>query len=84
MSEPHKLLKAVDDQQNSLGDFHSLIYMEQKEKDKITLLYEAHVYRRNEDRRFMLLFTQPKSEQGKGYLYSDKNLWRYDPKVAAD
>ena len=41
MSEPHKLLKAVDDQQNSLGDFHSLIYMEQKEKDKVDTLFRV-------------------------------------------
>src|SRR5262249_44849332 len=29
----------------------------------------------------MILFTKPKSEEGKGYLRLDRNLWSYDPNV---
>ena len=37
------------------------------------------VYRRDADNKFIILFTKPKEEAGKGYLKIDKNLWMYDP-----
>jgi hypothetical protein len=37
------------------------------------------VYRRDEDEKLMFLFTEPRSEAGKGYLRLEKNLWFYDP-----
>jgi outer membrane lipoprotein-sorting protein len=76
-----KILKAVDDRQKNQGDWHSHIYMEQKERDKIDVVYEAEVYRRSEDQKFVILFTKPKASQGQGYLRIDKNLWFYDPAV---
>ena len=76
-----KLLTTVDDRQRNQGDWQSLVYMEQKEKDKVDVVYEARIYRRSDDNRFTILFTQPKSEQGKGYMRIDKNLWFYDPTV---
>ena len=75
------LLKAVDDRQRNQGDWHSLIYMEQKEKGKVDVAYEALVFRRSEDQKFIILFTKPKASQGQGYLRIDKNLWFYDPSV---
>ena len=75
------LLKAVDDRQRNQGDWHSLIYMEQKEKGKVDVAYEAVVFRRSEDQKFIILFSQPKASQGQGYLRIDKNLWFYDPSV---
>ena len=75
------LLKAVDDRQRNNGDWHSLIYMEQKEKGKVDVAYEALVFRRSEDQKFIILFTKPKASQGQGYLRIDKNLWFYDPSV---
>jgi len=75
------LLKAVDDRQRNQGDWHSLIYMEQKEKGKVDVAYEALVFRRSQDQKFIILFTKPKASQGQGYLRIDKNLWFYDPSV---
>ncbi len=79
--EMTKLLAVVDDRQRNSGDYRSLIYIQQKEKGKEDLLYEAVSYRRDEDDKLIILFTKPKSEQGKGYLRIDKNLFLYDPTV---
>jgi hypothetical protein len=76
-----KILKVVDDRQKNQGDWHSLAYMEQKEKDKVDVVYEAEVYRRSQDQRFLIMFNKPKASQGQGYLRIDKNLWFYDPAV---
>ena len=76
-----RLLKVVDDRQQNNGDYRALIYLEQKEKDKTDVVREGIVYRRSADQRLMILFSKPKSEQGKGDLRVDKNLWSYDPNV---
>jgi hypothetical protein len=76
-----ELLKGVDDRQRNQGDWRSNVYMEQKEKDKVAVVYEALVFRRSADQRFMILFTKPKASQGQGYLRVDQNLWFYDPAV---
>jgi outer membrane lipoprotein-sorting protein len=76
-----ELLKGVDDRQRNQGDWRSEVYIEQKEKGKVAVVYDALVFRRTEDQRFIILFTKPKSSQGQGYLRVDKNLWFYDPSV---
>ena len=75
------LLKVVDERQRNQGDWRNLVYIEQKEKDKVDVAYEALVFRRSQDQRFIILFTKPKASQGQGYLRIDKNLWFYDPSV---
>ncbi len=74
-----ELLKLIDDRQRNSGDYKSLVYLEQKEKDKADVVREALVYRRDADDKLMILFTKPKGEAGKGYLRIEKNLWSYDP-----
>lgn len=76
-----QLLRTLDDRQQNNGDYKSLVYLEQKEKDKTDVVREAIVYRRSADQKLMILFSKPKSEQGKGYLRLEKNLWSYDPNV---
>jgi hypothetical protein len=75
------LLKVVDDRQKNNGDWRAAGHLEQKEKDKVDIVYETEFYRRSEDAKFMILFTAPKSSAGQGYLRVDKNLWFYDPSV---
>jgi hypothetical protein len=75
------LLKGVDDRQNSNGDWRAAAHLEQKEKDKVDVVYETEYYRRSSDQKFMILFTAPKSSAGQGYLRIDQNLWFYDPSV---
>jgi outer membrane lipoprotein-sorting protein len=76
-----ELLKVVDDRQNNNGDWRAAAHLEQKEKDKVDIVYETEFYRRSADQKFMILFTAPKSSAGQGYLRLDKNLWFYDPSV---
>jgi len=76
-----ELLKVVDERQRNQGDWRDLVYIEQKEKDKVDVAYEALVFRRSQDQKFIILFTKPKASQGQGYLRIDKNLWFYDPSV---
>lgn len=73
------LLARMDARRKAVGDYTSQAFIEQKEKDKNDLVYEAMIYRRDEDERFMILFTQPRAEAGKGYLRIERNLWMYDP-----
>jgi outer membrane lipoprotein-sorting protein len=76
-----KLVQTIDERQRSPGDYRVFAYIEAKEKGKTDTAQEAIVYRRNADRKLMILFTKPKSQAGKGYLRLDKNLWFYDPTV---
>ena len=75
------LLKGVDDRQRNNGDWRASAYLEQKEKDKVDVVYETEYFRRSSDQRFMILFVKPKASAGQGYLRIDKNLWFYDPSV---
>ncbi len=75
------LLKVVDDRQKNQGDWKSGVYIEQKEKGKVAVVYDALVFRRSADQKFMILFQKPKASEGQGYLRVDKNLWFYDPAV---
>src|SRR5947209_837053 len=76
-----ELLKQVDERQHNNGDWRANAYIEQKEKDKVDVVYETLYFRRSQDQKFMILFTKPKSSAGQGYLRIDQNLWFYDPSV---
>lgn len=76
-----ELLEEFDARQRASGDYKALVYIEQKEKGKDDLLYEALIYRRDRADKLVILFTKPKSERGKGYLQIDDNLFLYDPTV---
>ena len=75
------VLRTIDDRQRNSGDFHALVYIENKEKGKSDLVYQADVYRRDTSDKLVILFVKPQSEAGKGYLRIDKNLFMYDPTV---
>lgn len=79
--ETDKLVLEVDERQRNGGDYKALCFIEQKEKDKNDVVNQVTVYRRDADDKLMILFLQPKSEAGKGYLRLDKNLFFYDPTV---
>ena len=75
------LLKEIDERQRNVGDWKVQAYIDSKEKGKNDIVYDAVAYRRDKDDKLMILFLQPKSERGKGYLRVNKNLWFYDPRV---
>ena len=76
-----EFLKQLDERQSTQSDYRANVYIEQKEKGKVDTAYNAIIFRRSADQRFMILFTEPKSSQGQGYLRVDNNLWFYDPAV---
>ena len=77
--EALELVKLVDERQRNSGDYTSLCYVKETERKLEPKVFQAVVYRRDADDKFMILFTKPKEEAGKGYLKIDKNLWMYDP-----
>jgi outer membrane lipoprotein-sorting protein len=80
-AEMQKILQTVDDRQRNGGDYRSVVYIEQKEKGKSDLVYQALIYRRDASDKLVIMFQKPQSEAGKGYLRVDKNLFMYDPSV---
>ena len=48
------LLKIVDDRQKNNGDWRASAYLEQKEKDKVDVVYETEYYRQNTPRQLPL------------------------------
>jgi len=74
-----QMLKTIDDRQQNSGDYHSTVYIEQKEAGKSDLVYQAGVYRQDLNDTLVILFLKPQAEAGKGYLRVDKNLFFYDP-----
>jgi Outer membrane lipoprotein-sorting protein len=81
LEEQVKMLQVLDDRQTNSGDYRSIAYLEQKQRDKEDVAQEVVFYRRDADDKLMILFTKPKSEAGKGYLRLEKNLFLYDPTV---
>lgn len=79
--ETKKLIALIDDRQRNTGDYSSLIFMDQKERDGTQKAFEAKVYRRDADDKWMILFLKPKAEAGKGYLRIEKNLFLYEPSI---
>lgn len=78
--ELDSLIKLIDDRQKSIGDYESQIFMHETD-GKTNKAFEATVYRRDEDKKWMILFSKPKSEAGRGYLRVDKNLFMYEPSL---
>lgn len=56
----------------------TILFLQQKtgEPDKI---YKARYYRRDKDNAFVIIFLEPESEKGKGYLRLEDNLYMYMP-----
>lgn len=56
----------------------TILFLQQKtgEPDKI---YKARYYRRDKDNAFVIIFLEPDSEKGKGYLRLEDNLYMYMP-----
>lgn len=77
--ETGKLIALIDERQRNSGDYKSLVIIEETEKNKPQKIFEALVFRRDLDNKWMILFSKPQSEAGRGYLRVDKNLFMYEP-----
>ncbi len=76
--ELEELVSLIDERQRSTGDYEAKVSISETDKTT-TKAFEATVYRRDADEKWMILFSKPKSEAGKGYLRIDKNLFMYEP-----
>ena len=79
--EVQSVIQTIDDRQRNSGDWKAKLYIDQQEKNKNDLVYNAVTYRRDSDDKLMILFVAPRSEKGKGYLRMESNLWFYDPRI---
>lgn len=79
--EVQTIVNTIDERQKNSGDWKAMMFIDQKEKNKNDIVYKAMTYRRDEDDKLMILFLEPRSEKGKGYLRMDQNLWFYDPRI---
>jgi hypothetical protein len=77
--EVKELVTLIDARQRNVGDYASIVFIDQKSKDGSSKAFEARVYRRDGDDKWMILFAKPKAEAGKGYLRLEKNLFLYEP-----
>jgi hypothetical protein len=78
--ELDSLVALIDDRQRSTGDYEAQIFMHESDS-KTDKAFEATVFRRDEDQKWMILFSKPKSEAGRGYLRIEKNLFMYEPSL---
>ena len=80
-AEVTSIIETLDERQKNSGDWKAMMYIDQKEKNKNDIVYKAVTYRRDGADKLMILFLDPRSEKGKGYLRMDKNLWFFDPRI---
>ena len=79
--EVQALLEAIDEQQRVPADYKAIAVIDQRRSGEVSSVFQSAIYRRDTDDRFMILFTKPRSEAGKGYLRVEKNMFMYDPTV---
>ncbi len=75
-----KTLQTIDERSNFSGkDFSAKIKMVIEDPAKATEIKSAKTFRRDKTDSFLILFLEPETQLGQGYLKVDSNLWFYDP-----
>src|SRR4051812_37148501 len=69
------LLAKVDRTLAVPTDFHAVWAVVQKLSDGEEKVYQFDTYRRDAEESLVVLATKPRTEAGKGFLRSGKNLW---------
>jgi len=77
------LLKDLDVKTRFEGDYKAVAIAHSQNREKGESVQKMAIYRRDEDKRLMILFLQPKSDAGKGYLMIDKNFFSYEPSTGS-
>jgi outer membrane lipoprotein-sorting protein len=74
------MLKTIDQRSNFTGlDFSAKVRLVSDDPEKGNEVRAARTFRRDDDDTFLMLFLEPESQLGQGYLKVDDNLWFYDP-----
>jgi hypothetical protein len=74
-----KMLKTIDARGGfDDRDFSAKVRLVKEEPGEATDVKVAQSFRRDRDDSFLILFLEPESQLGQGYLKIDDNLWFYD------
>ncbi|HCM28778.1 MAG: hypothetical protein A2Z99_21265 [Treponema sp. GWB1_62_6] len=74
------ILRTIDERSNFSGrDFAAKMRFASDDPEKGSEIRAARTFRRDDDDAFLILFLEPESQLGQGYLKVDENLWFYDP-----
>lgn len=74
-----EVIAKIDEQLLQRTDFSAEIILIKTDPEEGEKVRTGIVYRKDEKDKFLFIFTSPKVDVGKGYLYIDDNLWFYDP-----
>lgn len=74
------ILRAIDEQSNfDDRDFSAVMTIITQDPEKGTEKMVVRQFRRDRERKFLLLIQEPRVNMGQGYLMDEDNLWFYDP-----
>ncbi|MCK5153045.1 MAG: outer membrane lipoprotein-sorting protein [Spirochaetales bacterium] len=80
LTEANSILDTVDTSRNFTGtDFSAVMTMISEDPDTGVEKKKVQQFRRDDEEMFLMLFIEPASEKGQGYLNIGENLWFYDP-----
>ena len=80
VEEGQQLLERMDLSLNfDAGDFAAVMTMISEDPETGVEKRVIQQYRRDADEKFLLLFVEPVTQRGQGYLMLEDNLWFYDP-----
>jgi len=78
--DAHQLLVELDESRNfSTIDFSAVMTMISEDPVKGVEKMKVQQFRRDAKDMFLMLFIEPESKKGQGYLRINDNLWFYDP-----
>ena len=77
--DAQSIVRKMESRINYEGDFTADLTLLQKDPEAADKILKAKYYRRDREDKFVLIFTYPDSEKGKGYLRIGDNFWMYLP-----
>ncbi len=77
LPQPSEIMKKLDNLFSQKGDLTATIKIIQKKKDLGVKIYKFKIFRSDKRDAFLLLFLEPPSEKGNGYLKIGDNFWLY-------
>jgi outer membrane lipoprotein-sorting protein len=74
------ILETIDRRSNFQNTDFSATYTVVSEKPgEEESVFKVRIFRRDREDKFLLLFLEPDTQKGQGYLQIEDNLWFYDP-----
>jgi outer membrane lipoprotein-sorting protein len=60
-------------------DFSATYTVVSEKPEEDTSVFKVRMFRRDREDKFLMLFLEPETQKGQGYLQLEDNLWFYDP-----